>query len=589
MQQSMIGVESISLSINAPLKLFIMFFIGIFKSIVDMIVIPALDYYSDIEQSIKREKHISKEENENAEDEENEDVTPCLFPRRHNVNMSLFESASVIPCSLDISTVDSAMTMSTTPEGQLQCKLNTDDNSILPSNNKYNMMVTPPTSVGANGLPISPESNTSCTPIKSEEEGVPSASTATTSTANLNPDAMKSEVPEGANNEGLFVCHYCDAKFKIRGYLTRHIKKHAIQKAYHCPFFMGDAPPELRCHNSGGFSRRDTYKTHLRTRHFIYPKGVKPSERNKSAGNCGQCGQNFENTDKWVEQHIESGECTGLPHDYVRNIKSERKSGKLKMIKTSTGHSRFISTAQSVVEPKVLLNKEALEAMAIVAHNTNRSDILSRYGNNKILMISANFKGESKPKKKYSRKRGSQLNNSKKSDKNLPAQQLQPVSSLSSTETPTALPPLEESPVVFNSYNFDANTPYIDSSIIPSPEQNHSLEPVPSTSSASSHECHMNTKYNGYNSSVNEVSNNNVMFNDPFSVPLDTEQSPSYGPPDYNVVKSHPHGTPGEDMQQIAINETLQRQMDPVVLGDSQLREVKQYANFYKHTFGYKV
>ncbi|GAV49190.1 hypothetical protein ZYGR_0N05970 [Zygosaccharomyces rouxii] len=587
----MFGVESVSLLVNAPLELFIVFFVGIFKSLVDMIVIPALDYYSDKEHGEKQEKLKSKEEGKIVEEEESEDEFPSLFPERHNVNKSLFESASVIPCSLDISTVDSAMSMSMTPEGQLQCKLNTDENTNIPSNNKYNMMVTPPTSVDANGLPISPESNTSCTPVKSEEEGIPSASITTATTtnlnANLNSDTIKAEVPEGANSEGLFVCHYCDAKFKIRGYLTRHIKKHAIQKAYHCPFFMGEAPPELRCHNSGGFSRRDTYKTHLRTRHFIYPKGVKPSERNKSAGNCGQCGQSFENTDKWVEQHIESGECRGLPQDYVRNIKSERKSGKLKMIKTSTGHSRFISTAQSVVEPKVLLNKEALEAMAIVAHNTNRSDILSRYGNNKILMISANFKGEAKPKKKYSRKRGGQSSTGKKSDNDLSPPQLQPVSSLSSTGTPATLPPLEESPMVFNSYSFETNTPCMDSSIIPSPEQNQSLEPVPSASSASSHECHLNT--NNYNSSMNEVGNSSIMFNDPFNVPLDAEQSPSFGPPDYNMVNSCPNGTPGKGMQQININETLQRQMDPAVLGDSQLREVRQYANFYRHTFGYKV
>lgn len=566
---------------------------GVFKSIVNLIVVPAPNYHNNKEQDKMVENQIAREQNVKVENKESVEEPISLFPREHNVNKSLFESASVIPCSLDIPTVDSAMTVSTTPEGQLQCKLSTDEHAILPSNNTRNTMVTPPTSIGANGLPISPESNTSCTPVKPEEEGVPSASTTTAASTNLNtnskPSTMNSVVPEGANNEGLFVCHYCDAKFKIRGYLTRHIKKHAILKAYHCPFFMGDAPPELRCHNSGGFSRRDTYKTHLRTRHFIYPKGIKPSERNKSAGNCGQCGQNFENTDKWVEQHIESGECQGLPHDYVRNIKSERKSGKLKMIKTSTGHSRFISTAQSVVEPKVLLNKEALEAMAIVAHNTNRSDILSRYGNNKILMVSANFKGESKPKKKYSRKRSARLDNNEKLDKSPREPQQQSVSSLSSTETPTTLPSLEESSMAFNSYNFGSNTPYLDSSMVPSPEQNHSLEPVPSASSASSHEFHLNAKNNGYNPSMNNIGNNGIMFNDPFSVPLDTEQSPSCGSLGYSVAKNCPDGTLGEGTQQITINEILQRQMDPVVLGDSQLREVKQYTNFYKHTFGYNV
>lgn len=166
---------------------------------------------------------------------------------------------------------------------------------------------------------------------------------------------------------GPFVCHYCDASFRMRGYLTRHIKKHAIEKAYKCPFFSKDAPPELRCHNSGGFSRRDTYKTHLKARHLLYPKGVRPQDRNKSSGHCAQCGEFSQNIENWVEQHIESGDCTGLPINYVRTVKSERKSGKLKMIKTSSGHSRFISTAKSIIEPKILLNQDALETIAIIA------------------------------------------------------------------------------------------------------------------------------------------------------------------------------------------------------------------------------
>ena len=89
---------------------------------------------------------------------------------------------------------------------------------------------------------------------------------------------------------GPFICHYCDSTFRKRGYLTRHIKKHAIEKAYRCPFYRGDLPPRLRCHSSGGFSRRDTYKTHLRTRHLLYPEGVRPQDRSRSSGHCAQCG-----------------------------------------------------------------------------------------------------------------------------------------------------------------------------------------------------------------------------------------------------------------------------------------------------------
>ncbi|KAG0666420.1 species-specific tRNA processing [Maudiozyma exigua] len=197
------------------------------------------------------------------------------------------------------------------------------------------------------------------------------------------PDTKLQEKSSILETGGPFVCHYCDASFRMRGYLTRHIKKHAIEKAYKCPFFKKDAPPELRCHNSGGFSRRDTYKTHLKSRHLLYPKGVKPQDRNKSSGHCGQCGEFFNNIENWVEQHIETGDCTGLPRDYIRAVKSERKSGKLKMIKTSSGHSRFISTAKSIIEPKILLNQDALETIAIIATDTtNDSDSDSNSNSN---------------------------------------------------------------------------------------------------------------------------------------------------------------------------------------------------------------
>ena len=185
---------------------------------------------------------------------------------------------------------------------------------------------------------------------------------------------------------GPFICHYCDSTFRKRGYLTRHIKKHAIEKAYRCPFYRGDLPPRLRCHSSGGFSRRDTYKTHLRTRHLLYPEGVRPQDRSRSSGHCAQCGEFFPNVENWVELHVESGKCSGLPVNYVRQVKSERKPGKLKVIRTSNGKARFISTVESVVEPEVLQNEDALEVMAIVARETKRGDVLTKSGDDKFLM-----------------------------------------------------------------------------------------------------------------------------------------------------------------------------------------------------------
>lgn len=56
------------------------------------------------------------------------------------------------------------------------------------------------------------------------------------------------------------------------------------------------------------------------------------------------------------------------------------------------------------MDSKVLLNKDAMEALTIVAEHTNRSDILTKYGNNKILLDSADFDKdilESKPKNRY--------------------------------------------------------------------------------------------------------------------------------------------------------------------------------------------
>ncbi|QLG72843.1 hypothetical protein HG535_0D05520 [Zygotorulaspora mrakii] len=494
-----------------------------------------------------------------------------LFPAKHNVDAMLFGRSSVIPCSLDVDTLDTPMTLSVTPEGNFSCKLNnapfapTEDGS----NNQSVGDISP---VFKNSvLPISPQSNISTTPLK-EEEGT-----------------MKDEGSAETDKEGNYVCHYCDAKFRIRGYLTRHIKKHAIRKAYHCPFYNSDAPPESRCHNSGGFSRRDTYKTHLKARHFIYPKGVKPQDRNKSSGHCSQCGQYFENTDQWVEQHIETGECKGLPEGYLKNIKSERTSGKLRMIKTSNGHSRFISTAQSVVEPKVLLNKDALEAMAIVAHNTNRSDILSKYGNNKIMMSSDDFNGVPKVKRKYTRRKGILTKNSS--------------ANFEKKDTNSGLTRYSDTPRESRASPYESNCPSesmddetalneISSSINPSPLDNHVLELVSSDSSESSHEelHHNGLEKNGQAIQPMNISNftNSVKFNDPFSVPLDMEQCSffdgsfiSYFSNNEELRNVHNHAN-----NDFAANGALRNQINLIAQAENHLRENEQYLSFYNFKQG---
>lgn len=116
-----------------------------------------------------------------------------------------------------------------------------------------------------------------------------------------------------------FVCPHCSTSFRIRGYLTRHIKKHAIQKAYTCPFYAlsssgthGGPGNDNACRHTGGFSRRDTYKTHLKARHFEYPSGTRSENRSKVGGNCRGCGMAFESNEEWVEEHIHNRQCAGL-------------------------------------------------------------------------------------------------------------------------------------------------------------------------------------------------------------------------------------------------------------------------------------
>ncbi|QPG73979.1 hypothetical protein FOA43_001295 [Brettanomyces nanus] len=125
----------------------------------------------------------------------------------------------------------------------------------------------------------------------------------------------------------LHKCPYCKSTFRIRGYLTRHMKKHSKRKAYMCPFYSQNSAQ--KCHATGGFSRRDTYKTHLKARHFRYPPGVKSGDRTGMMGWCSICGEKFVNNEIWVERHIERGMCPGLPSDYIKSLKiGKKKTGK---------------------------------------------------------------------------------------------------------------------------------------------------------------------------------------------------------------------------------------------------------------------
>lgn len=124
---------------------------------------------------------------------------------------------------------------------------------------------------------------------------------------------MSSSSDNGDSNSKVkhpFSCPHCPSSFRIRGYLTRHMKKHAMKKAYLCPFY--DPSDKTPCHPSGGFSRRDTYKTHLKARHFMYPAGTRSENRGKVSGMCSGCGLKFDSNEKWVEEHIHNRQCPGL-------------------------------------------------------------------------------------------------------------------------------------------------------------------------------------------------------------------------------------------------------------------------------------
>ncbi|SMN22664.1 similar to Saccharomyces cerevisiae YDL048C STP4 Protein containing a Kruppel-type zinc-finger domain [Maudiozyma saulgeensis] len=58
------------------------------------------------------------------------------------------------------------------------------------------------------------------------------------------------------------------------------------------------------CHQTGVFSRCDTYKNHLKALHFEYPPGTKKKERSIVPGKCKHCGAKFENVDTWLNSHV---------------------------------------------------------------------------------------------------------------------------------------------------------------------------------------------------------------------------------------------------------------------------------------------
>ncbi|CAI5756550.1 unnamed protein product [Candida verbasci] len=118
------------------------------------------------------------------------------------------------------------------------------------------------------------------------------------------------------------ICKYCQRGFARPNDLFRHVKCHwkeiGIDNQFRCPFKniqqhdgARNIPigPDHCCHNTGIFSRCDTFKNHLKAIHFQYPNGTKKDQRTKVSGKCRICQADFQNVDDWMHNHIEKNLC----------------------------------------------------------------------------------------------------------------------------------------------------------------------------------------------------------------------------------------------------------------------------------------
>ncbi|EGW33464.1 uncharacterized protein SPAPADRAFT_60816 [Spathaspora passalidarum NRRL Y-27907] len=120
------------------------------------------------------------------------------------------------------------------------------------------------------------------------------------------------------------ICKYCQRGFARPNDLFRHVKCHwkeigSDKGQFKCPFkYVSDGSatndqqpiqPDHCCHNTGIFSRCDTFKNHLKAIHFQYPNGTKKDQRMKVNGKCRMCQQEFSNVDDWMSNHIEKNQC----------------------------------------------------------------------------------------------------------------------------------------------------------------------------------------------------------------------------------------------------------------------------------------
>lgn len=109
------------------------------------------------------------------------------------------------------------------------------------------------------------------------------------------------------------ICEYCSRGFARPNDLFRHIKCHwkeigSDKGQFKCPY-KNHTSGDHCGHNSGIFSRCDTFKNHLKAIHFQYPNGIKKEQRAKSAGTCRMCQLSFNSVDDWLNNHLEKNQC----------------------------------------------------------------------------------------------------------------------------------------------------------------------------------------------------------------------------------------------------------------------------------------
>lgn len=164
----------------------------------------------------------------------------------------------------------------------------------------------------------------------------------------------------------------CDAQFKKKAYLSRHMKKHLPIKDHVCPYWsehvntvrhaypagfissknqgvssmnsIGESLPferklrqhgllecvseknmnkyisTMQCHQKGCFTRKDEFMIHLKSFHVITDLPGKPDY-----AICVECGEEFTSLKDWYENHLNSLSCTKIINKNFNSGRALRK------------------------------------------------------------------------------------------------------------------------------------------------------------------------------------------------------------------------------------------------------------------------